>query len=129
MGAYLKALAVFRLVSEQADEGALGWWEGKAFCLQSGLDGDALVQFFLNDYSPTPILAPWNAGSGFYEGDRTKGMDAILKSTAERFCDYREAIQKLLAHPTEDIGFAAFPQAIACGLIEACEGEWAAARC
>ena len=65
MAGYLKALAVFRLVSEQADPKARGWWVGNAFCLESKFDAEALSQFFLDEYAPTPIIAPWNGGSGF----------------------------------------------------------------
>jgi CRISPR-associated endonuclease/helicase Cas3 len=80
MAGYLKALAVFRLVSEQADSHARCWWAGNAFCLESKFDPDALSRFFLDEYLPTPIVAPWNGGSGFVEGDRRIGLDAILAS-------------------------------------------------
>jgi len=42
MAAYLKAIAVFRLVSEQADSTARGFWRGREFHLDSELDGEAL---------------------------------------------------------------------------------------
>ena len=66
MAGYLKALAVFRLVSEQSDPHARGWWRENTFCLESGLDESGLTQFFLDEYRPTPIVAPWNGGSGFW---------------------------------------------------------------
>ncbi len=64
--AYLKALGVLRLVSEQRDPDARGHWDGGVFKLNTALDRDELVKFFRDDYKPTPILAPWNGGSGFY---------------------------------------------------------------
>src|ERR1035438_5658525 len=89
--AYLKALGILRLVSEQVDRNALGWWKGDTFVLESGLDEQGLVDFFLKRYAPTPILAPWNKGSGFL-GGRVEGLEAIARSDDVRFRDYREAI-------------------------------------
>jgi CRISPR-associated protein Csx17 len=63
---YLKALGILRLVSEQCDADAVGRWDGDTFELISALDCEALVKFFLEAYKPTPIIAPWNGGSGFY---------------------------------------------------------------
>ena len=64
LGSYLKALAVLRLVSEQADPTATGHWARETFVLQSSLEKAALLEFFLKEYAPTPIVAPWNGGSG-----------------------------------------------------------------
>jgi CRISPR-associated protein Csx17 len=91
-GSYLKALGVLRLVSEQDDAEARGWWEGDTFMLQSDLDQDALLSFFLERYKPTPILAPWNGGSGFYEKDNQVSISAVAESSDPRFAEYREAI-------------------------------------
>lgn len=99
MAGYLKALAVFRLVSEQADPRARGWWAGNSFCLESGFDEDGLVRFFCEDYSPTPIVAPWNGEGGFYEGNNRTGMEAILASDLPRFRDYRETIEHIFSWP------------------------------
>ncbi len=99
MAAYLQSLGVLRLISEQADRTALAWWNGNVFHLKSDLDEEGLVQFFLGNYSPTPIVAPWNGGSGFYEGDRTEGLDTILASTDERFQPYRETIRAIQSFP------------------------------
>lgn len=99
MAGYLKALAVFRLVSELADPRARGWWAGNSFCLESKFDSDALLRFFLDEYVPTPIVAPWNGGSGFVEGDRRVGIDAILASGLPRFAEYRRTIAEVFTWP------------------------------
>jgi len=49
---YLKALGVLRLVAEQADPEARGWWQDDIFHLTSTLDVDALTSFFLFRYTP-----------------------------------------------------------------------------
>jgi CRISPR-associated protein Csx17 len=88
---YLKALAILRLVSEQADASARGFWQGESFRFATKLSKDDLVRFFLDEYSPTPILSPWNGGSGFfYEDDVALGP--LERSTAARFAPFRDGI-------------------------------------
>jgi CRISPR-associated protein Csx17 len=92
---YLKALGILRLVAEQADPEARGWWEGERFLLATHLDEDELLGFFLERYEPTPLVAPWNGGTGFYPKDKKAGtaVNAILDTRARRFAAYRRAIQ------------------------------------
>jgi len=92
LASYLKSLGVLRLVSEQADPSARGWWAGDMFHLESRLSADELIDFFLHHYRPTPLVAPWNGGSGFYEGDNISARDAILHSPDERIAEYRKTI-------------------------------------
>jgi len=63
---YLKALGILRLVAEQADPQARGWWEGDRFRLATSRSFGELLSFFMADYRPTPLLAPWNGASGFF---------------------------------------------------------------
>lgn len=90
---YLKGLGILRLVGEQADDGARGFWRRDRFVLRTDLDRPALERFFLEDYAPTPIVAPWNGGSGFYPKDNKAGVEAITGSSAQRLGSYRETIQ------------------------------------
>ena len=90
---YLKALGIFRLVSEQADGHARAYWKNDAFYLRSTLDRDALTDFFLNEYKPTPIVSPWNGGSGFFPPTSTmKAMNTILELESPRFQLWYEVI-------------------------------------
>lgn len=88
---YLKALGILRLVSEQADHQARGWWEGDRFRLAVSLSVEELERFFLERYEPTPFVSPWNKGSGFY-GDDDPGLGPIERSSAARFRLFRTAI-------------------------------------
>jgi CRISPR-associated protein Csx17 len=117
LASYLKALAVLRLVAEQAgNPEATGCWRNDVFVLRTKLSEDDLFSFFLEQYEPTPLVAPWNGGSGFYfqEGkleerdpvtgkkrktgvrdqptEATRSLTAIEQSKAKRFRAYREAI-------------------------------------
>jgi CRISPR-associated protein Csx17 len=93
LAAYLKALAVLRLVAEQgADPGASGFWRDDVFVLRSSLDREHLLEFFLERYAPTPLIAPWNGGSGFYPKDNREAVEALASAGAERFAAYRRAI-------------------------------------
>jgi len=97
--AYLTSLAVLRLVSEQKDPNAKGYWQNGRFCLESELDENNLISFFQHGYVPTPIVSPWAGGSGFSEGDNTEGIDAVRKSTSARFALYRDTVEKILSFP------------------------------
>jgi CRISPR-associated protein Csx17 len=94
---YLKALGILRLVAEQVDLEARGWWEGERFLLASHKDEDELLEFFRNQYRPTPMFNPWGARSGFYAGSSETTSRSVLeqieKVTDIRFEQYREAIK------------------------------------
>jgi CRISPR-associated protein Csx17 len=92
LASYLKALGVLRLVSEQSDPTAAGFWRDERFHLRTRLDRDGLRHFFLQEYAPTPIIAPWNGGSGFYPKDAKEGIEALASAKAFRFASYRTAI-------------------------------------
>ena len=89
---YLKALGIFRIVAEQKDPGAKGYWRGDCFRLRTTMDRESLRSFFLEDYSPTPIIAPWNGGSGFYfQEEKLKEKDPLTgkkKKTGRRNTAY-----------------------------------------
>ena len=111
LASYLKALGVLRLISTDAnhvdgraaDPKARGWWERERFHLRTTLDQTALCRFFLNDYAPSPIIAPWNGRAGFLEGDagadssRTGAelMSAIQRSRSTRLANMRRTVDSL----------------------------------
>ncbi|HWQ19120.1 MAG TPA: type I-U CRISPR-associated protein Csx17 [Methanotrichaceae archaeon] len=118
LSSYLSSLAVLRLISEQSDSSARGLWDNGVFNLESNLDENGLVQFFLEDYAPSPIVAPWNGGSGFYEGDKTEGIEAIRGSTSPRFALFKETIERIFSFPEMP------PSGLTIGrILEVLEGE------
>lgn len=100
LSAYLKGLGALRLVAEQVDGQARGFWRSDQFVLISRLDASDLRTFLLHSYKPTPVLAPWNGGSGFYPKDNQAGIKPIEDGQAKRLASMRhsiEVIRKLLA--------------------------------
>ncbi len=98
---YLKALGILRLVAEQADPQARGWWDGDRFRLATQLDREELETFFLIRYEPTPIFNPWGARSGFYPSDSEKSaryeLTEIEKTSDPRFSSYKSTV-KIIRH-------------------------------
>ncbi len=99
---YLKALGVLRLIGSPAssvtgvaaDLGVRGWWENERFHLHTRLDYEALTRFLLRDYVPSPVIAPWNGGSGFYPGDNKDGFEPFTGTdVAMRFALLASAVQ------------------------------------
>lgn len=88
---YLKALGALRILGEQKDRDARGWWQDEHFCLLTSLDRSDLDRFFLVEYAPTPFISPWNKGSGFY-GKNDSSLAAIESSCAPRFAAFRTGI-------------------------------------
>ena len=88
---YLKALGILRLVAVQADATARGWWQDEHFCLMTKLSKDELEKFFSSAYQPTPIISPWNKGSGFYKAN-DPGLAPLESSKCARFGPYRSGV-------------------------------------
>ena len=99
LAGYLKALGVFRLIVEQQDENAHGFWRDERFVLRTRLTGDQLVEFFAKTYQPSPIISPWNGRAGFLEGDdegsSRKGAKIIrlYEGAGDRFIKLRNAVK------------------------------------
>lgn len=91
---YLKALGALRLVATQADPTAQGYWQGDTFHLVTALDRQALLDFVLDRYTPTPVIAPWNGGSGFWdESAAGQALARIAEAPSDRFALYQGVIR------------------------------------
>lgn len=99
LSGYLKSVGVLRVVAEQLDPEVRAHWDGDTFVLTTSVTFDQLIAFFTHHYRPTPIVTPWNSGSGFGPDDESKSptafaaMQAILDSTDDRLVGYRATIQ------------------------------------
>jgi CRISPR-associated protein Csx17 len=98
LGSYLKALGILRVVAEQADGGARGCWRDDQFVLCTRLDREGLLCFFRERWAPTPVIAPWNGGSGFWPKDNTTAADAIVGSDDPRHSSFADVIRCARRH-------------------------------
>ncbi len=96
---YLAGLGVIRLVAEQLTPDVSARWEGEHLVIVGAeLDDAKLIEFFAEDYMPTPVMAPWNSGGGFQdEGKPTSPsaqriVEKVRDSDQIRLRPYREAI-------------------------------------
>lgn len=105
LAGYLKGLGILRLVSEQKDADARGWWQDEHFCLMTSCDAAELTRFFLEEYSPTPVFNPWGARSGYYSGSSEKSariaLEKIESSSEPRLASFKAAIAEVRAVVSE----------------------------
>ncbi|MDA8064346.1 MAG: type I-U CRISPR-associated protein Csx17 [Thermaerobacter sp.] len=95
LASYLKAVGALRVVSRQMADDWRGCWRGEEFVLRGPGTAADLERFFLWDYRPMPVVAPWNGGSGFFrEGNPTAAatLERMETSQSPRLARYREAI-------------------------------------
>lgn len=90
---YLKTLGVFKHVA-RTDRDARLWWHPEGFAvLRSRFDGGSLVDFFLDEYAPTPITSPWNGGSGYYPSTKVPALDALERAADPRLAPLADTIK------------------------------------
>lgn len=92
LASYLKALGVLRLLSAKFPE-TRGFWRSDQFVLLISVGREEIERFFLEQYEPTPVMAPWNGGSGFYEKDNKVALNAILQSSDPRFRQLQDCLR------------------------------------
>lgn len=95
LAGYLKALGILRLVTEQADASARGAWRDESFVLATQLTAADLSDFFLTRYAPTPLVSPWNSGSGFLKDDNNVAplLRKFESSPSSRLARYQQGAQ------------------------------------
>ena len=109
LSSYLKALGVLRLLSsatnsvtgEAADANVRGWWAEERFHLRTSLGRSDLLRFFLEDYAPSPVIAPWNGRAGFLEGEEGESSTregAVLIREIDRSACSRLRLMRSSAH-------------------------------
>lgn len=94
---HLKALGIFRIIAEQKDVFVKARWDNDEFTLQTMLNRDDLVQFFCDEYVPTPIVSPWNKDSIFSTEEKGSIISEIMKSSDKRLSPYKITIEKSLS--------------------------------
>ncbi|MCS7026833.1 MAG: type I-U CRISPR-associated protein Csx17 [Bryobacteraceae bacterium] len=92
LATYLTALGIFRLLAEQKDPTVRGFWRDEHFVLVTNFDWDSIERFLLEDYRPTPILAPWNLESGFFSLKLPSAESTGRSSPTETFAESEDSL-------------------------------------
>lgn len=93
---YLAGLGLVRVLSAQADPDLEAWWEGSSLMINSVVVDkvSAVAEWLVSDYRPTPVISPWNGGSGFGEKDKASRatIAQLMAVESPRLSDLRLAI-------------------------------------
>jgi CRISPR-associated protein Csx17 len=92
LSSYLAGLGLIRLIGEQADSSATAAWSPDGLVIETTLDD--LAAWLAEEYVPTPVLSPWNGGSGFGEKDKEpkRRIAALQAHSSPRLAPFRGAI-------------------------------------
>lgn len=72
---YLAGLGLVRVLATQADPELEAWWDGGVLVIDTVVPD--LAEWLVTSYRPTPVISPWNGGSGF--GVKDKLSKVVLK--------------------------------------------------
>lgn len=84
---------MLRVVTRQVDRDARARWIGGVLDLRSTCDLDSLETFLLDRYTPSPVVSPWNGGSGFFPNDRRWAIESVAASKEARLQPFARAIE------------------------------------
>jgi CRISPR-associated protein Csx17 len=92
LASYLAGLGLIRILGEQADPDITATWTPDGLAIETAVVD--LVSWLSSQYVPTPVLSPWNGGSGFGEKDRASkaALDALVSLPGDRTASFREAV-------------------------------------
>lgn len=92
LASYLEGLGLFRLLGEQADPDATATWSDEGLIVTTMVDD--LPSWLVDQYVPTPVLSPWNGGSGFGPKDKEpkRTLEALSAHPSDRIGGLKEAI-------------------------------------
>ncbi len=89
LSSYLAAIGLLKIIGEQMDPEAVGFWESGRFILDTHLSIEDLSAFLVNEYEPSPLITPWNKDCGFFEG---KPHAEFQKLEAPRFAELQRIV-------------------------------------
>jgi CRISPR-associated protein Csx17 len=92
LASYLAGLGLIRVLAEQADPGATAMWTADGMAIATQVPD--IAWWLSEEYVPTPVLSPWNGGSGFGSKDKEplRRLDILRNHPSPRFANLRRAI-------------------------------------
>ncbi len=93
LASYLAGLGLIRVIGEQADPEVTAAWTPGGLVL--GTIVPDIAAWLADEYVPTPVLSPWNNGSGFGSKDKepVRALSALRAHPSPRLAPYRDAIE------------------------------------
>jgi CRISPR-associated protein Csx17 len=93
LASYLAGLGLLRVLGEQADPDATAAWTPDGLAVTTTVEDIAV--WLAGSYIPTPVLSPWNSGSGFGGKDKEPlvRLKALRGHPSPRLARFREAIR------------------------------------
>ncbi len=92
LASYLAGLGLIRVLGEQADPAAAAAWAPGGLAVTTKVED--IAAWLAASYVPTPVLSPWNNGSGFGAKDKEPlvRLEALREHPSPRLARFREAI-------------------------------------
>lgn len=91
LGSYLAGLGLIRVLAEQADPALTACWANDRLVIDTTVED--VAGWLAERYTPTPVLSPWNEGSGFGTKDKKpkQVLARLLANPDPRLDGYRAA--------------------------------------
>jgi CRISPR-associated protein Csx17 len=92
LASYLAGLGLVRVLGEQADPAATAAWTRTGLAINTVVPD--VAAWLADDYVPTPVLSPWNGGSGFGAKDKEpiRRLARVREHPSPRLTPLRAAI-------------------------------------
>lgn len=92
LASYLAGLGLIRLLGEQADPAATSEWTADGLAMTTTVAD--VAAWLADEYVPTPVLSPWNGGSGFGLKDiePKKRLSQLLENPSPRLAIFKDAV-------------------------------------
>jgi CRISPR-associated protein Csx17 len=92
LATYLAGLGLVRVLGDQADPHATAVWAADGLAVTTVVED--IAAWLAASYVPTPVLSPWNSGSGFGAKDKEPlvRLQALREHPSPRFAPFRQAI-------------------------------------
>ena len=92
LASYLAGLGLIRVIGEQADPAATAAWTPDGLAITTTVND--IAAWLADEYVPTPVLSPWNSGSGFGAKDKEplRALEALLAHPSPRLDPLQAAI-------------------------------------
>jgi CRISPR-associated protein Csx17 len=93
LASYLAGLGLIRVIGEQADPAATAAWTPAGLVISTTMPD--IAAWLAEEYVPTPVLSPWNNGSGFGSKDKEplRALTALREHPSPRLTPFQDAIQ------------------------------------